>query len=230
MASCHTFLYSALWIYEHWRLHKSLDFTGTARIMPDSFTTWLIDHCSGNIDPSCTVGLQQSLVYLADVASWLNMLCWIAVNTENYTKANDEIFPDTAKERQPSLLTYKWSTINFHQLSIWTLWLPTFPPCTAVKLQKWSYRHLCYEFQLTYNSEGSFPHPLERSMENHWWVKTSGSLLSLAIILIQTNGGVPISPSVNKGRHQTPLFSMALCSQSIFSPVDDIFFVSRMFN
>lgn len=68
------FLYSALRIYEHWRVHKSMDFTDTVRITPDNFTTWFIDHCSGNIDPRCTGGLQQSLVYLADVASRLNML------------------------------------------------------------------------------------------------------------------------------------------------------------
>lgn len=90
-------------------------------------------YCWGRIDLRCTVALQQSLVCLADVASWLNMLCWIALSTKNYTKANDEIFPDTAKESQPSLLTLKWSTISLHQLSIWTLWFPTFSSLCSCK-------------------------------------------------------------------------------------------------
>lgn len=37
------------------------------------------------------------------------------------------------------------------------------------------------------------------------------------------------SPGINKGKHQTPLFPTALCSQSIFSPVDDLFYVSIRF-
>jgi len=57
----------------------------------------------------------------------------------------------------------------------------------------------------------------------HWRVKTSGSLLSSTLILIRTNGTLPTSSRVNKGRHQTPLFSMAHCSQNIFSPVGDLF-------
>lgn len=127
------FFYSAIWIYEHWNVHKAMDFTGTVRIRPANMIIWFIDHCWGRIDLRCTVALQQSLVCLADVASWLKMLCWIALSTKNYTKANDEIFPDTAKESQPSLLTLKWSTISLHQLSIWTLWFPTFSSLCSCK-------------------------------------------------------------------------------------------------
>lgn len=127
-------LYSAFWIYEHWNVQKATDFTCTVRIRLANLISWFIDHCLGNIDPRCTVAVQQSLVCLADVASWLNMLCWIAVSTKNYMTANNEIFPDTAKERQPSLLTLKWSTISLHQLSIWTLWFPTSSSLRSCKI------------------------------------------------------------------------------------------------
>lgn len=58
---------------------------------------------------------------------------------------------------------------------------------------------------------------------NHWWAKTSGSLLSLTLTPTQTHGSLPISLGVNKGKHKTPLFPTALCSRSIFSPADDLF-------
>lgn len=135
MALCHTFCIQPFgYMNTESYGHKAMDFTGTARIRPANLITWFIDHCLGNIDLRCTVALRQSLVCLADVASWLNMLCWIALSTKNYTKANVEIFPDTAKERQPSLLTLKWSTISLHQLSIWTSWFSTFSSLRSCKI------------------------------------------------------------------------------------------------
>lgn len=71
-------------------------------------------------------------------------------------------------------------------------------------------------------------HTQQRSMNCSWkllkiqdqWFSTS---LTLALMLIQTNGRLPISPRGYKGRYQTPFFSVTLCSQGIFSLTNVLF-------
>lgn len=117
-------------------------------------------------------------------------------------------------------------------LSACTSWAPgpcDFQPCSAWQL--WN----CISgvrgiwvmnfSRLTMGKDLSHTHQrgLWSAAGNHGRVKTSGSLLSLTLTPTQTHGSLPGSLGVNKGKHKTPLFPIALCSGSIFSPADDHF-------
>lgn len=207
-----------------------MDFTGTVRIRPAYLFTWFIEHCSGIVDPRCTVALQQRLVCLADVISWLNVL-----SSWEYKELHESKWWDlpwysqgvTAKSADVETEYYQPAPAEHLDLVISNL---------LQLAQLWNYisgvRGICVmNFSwLTIGKDLSHTHRrCPRTIAGkHRWVKTSGSLLLETLILIKKkkNGGLPISPRVNKGRHQIPLFSMALCSRSIFSSVDDLFLYS----
>lgn len=111
-------------------MHTVMDFTGTVRIRPVSVSCLI--YWPLTLD---TLQLCSSHVCLADVASWLNLLCSIAVSTKYYMKANDEIsfLIQTRTESQVC-----WSRAAL--LSACTSWasgpcdFQPSPACAALKL------------------------------------------------------------------------------------------------
>lgn len=211
-------LFPTLWIREHWDVHKGVEFPGTVRTRAGDLIIWFIDLCWGYTDLRCSLAVQQSLFCLAH---GLNRLCWTEYKGVHKRKMMRSVLI------QPRRLSQAGSAISPHQLSLWALSFPTLSSLAAAKTAPIRVRGICVMNFSWLTMGKDLSHTQQggpwSAAGNLWWVEMSGSLLSLTLAPIQTHGRLPIPLGVNKGKHRTPLFPMALCSRSIFSPADDLF-------
>lgn len=202
-----------------------MEFAGTVRMRTGDLMAWFIDLCWGHPDLRCSLAVHQSLFCLAHVAPGLNRLCWAEYKGLHEGRWWDLSWcsqGDPAKPADVGMQHYQPAAAEPLGLVI-----SNPPQLGSCEIALVEFRGICVmNFSwLTMGKDLSHTHRrgLWSAAGNHWWVKTSGSLLSLTLTPIQTHGRLPISLGVNKGKHKTPLFSMALCSRGIFSAADDPF-------
>lgn len=216
-ALCH--LFPTLCICEHRDVHKGVGFTAPVRTRTGNLIPWFIDLCWGYTDLRCSLAVQQSLVCLAHVAPGLNRL------NRAQKAAQRQMMRCVLIQAKPADVGVE----HYQPAPAEPLGFEISIPLQlgSCKIAPIRVRGICVmDFSwLTMGRDLSHTHQggLWSAAGKLWWVQMSGSLLSLTLAPIQTHGRLPVSLGVNKGKHKTSLFPMALCSWSIFSPADDLF-------